>query len=112
MRRAVVLLLLVLSTTGCARAYWTKAGFNQADWNRDSYECERDMRQSGYYGTGLFGALNAQNFEERCLVAKGYYRVTASAPAAAPQYTEPGDPIPYDPDHCRICPDCASCKGH
>jgi hypothetical protein len=75
-----VLCLLALTLAGC-QAYWTKPGFNQADWNRDKYECERDMRQSGYYGTGIIGAINAQDFFEECLVARGYYKTSAQAPS-------------------------------
>ena len=96
-----MLFLLGVAATSCA-TYWTKDGFNQADWNRDSYECERDMRQSGYYGEGIFGAINAQNFQERCLVARGYYKTTRprevantpETPAAPPQYWKPGSPLP------------------
>jgi hypothetical protein len=71
---------VLLGVQGCARVVWTKADFNQADWNRDTYECERDMRQSGYFGTGLVAAINAQEFQERCLVAKGYYKVVVGNP--------------------------------
>jgi hypothetical protein len=87
--------------------------------NRDTYECERDMRQGGYYGTGIVGSLNAQAFQERCLVAKGYYQVSAGESPPPPPAsnielpgTQPGEPIPYDAEHCRICPDCASCRAH
>jgi hypothetical protein len=87
----VALLACVVSAAGCASWYWTKPGFNPADWNRDSYECERDMRQSGYYGAGWVGASNAQNFYERCLAARGYYkqRADSAAPAAAPAPAAP-----------------------
>jgi hypothetical protein len=30
------------------------------------------MRQSGYFGGGIVGALNASGFESRCMMAKGY----------------------------------------
>jgi hypothetical protein len=75
----LALLVWVITATGCARWYWTKAGFTQDDWNRDSYECERDMRQSGYYGGGVAGAIEARNFQERCLVARGYYKERANS---------------------------------
>jgi hypothetical protein len=87
----------MIGVTACGRAYWTKPGFNQSDWNRDSYECERDMRQSGYFGTGWIGAGNAQGFFERCLGARGYYKVrgepqrTYSPPA--PQSSLPMSPM-------------------
>ena len=37
-----------------------------------SNECERDMRQGGYYGGGLVGILNAKEYQERGMVAHGY----------------------------------------
>jgi hypothetical protein len=40
------------------------------------------MRQSGYFGGGLLGAINAEEFQERCLAARGYYKVRASQEAA------------------------------
>jgi len=103
MRRALVMVCLLggLVPAGCARTYWTKAGFNQADWNRDTYECERDMRQSGYYGSGLIGTLNAQDFFERCLAAKGYYKqAEAAAPRSSPAPQAPkSDAIEYPPNY-------------
>ncbi len=40
------------------------------------YECEKDMRQSGYFGGGLAGAIAANDFQERCLMSKGYSKKT------------------------------------
>jgi hypothetical protein len=93
MRRSALSALFVLGTilAGCA-TYWTKPGFNPADWNRDRYECERDMRQSGYYGSGLFGAINAQNFFEECLVARGYYKTRRPDVAQAQERAVPDAP--------------------
>jgi hypothetical protein len=72
MRLALVLLLLA---TACGPKLWTKPGFSFEEWNRDRYECERDVRQSGYYGGGLIGAINAQGFYDRCLSGHGYTQV-------------------------------------
>jgi len=72
-----VTLLAILAATGCARHVWTKPGVTEQEWRADSYACERDVRQSGYYGTGLAGILNQQDFYSRCLQSKGYYRVPA-----------------------------------
>jgi hypothetical protein len=76
LRATLVVVATMLGFGGCTRAVWTKPGFNEADWNRDTYECERDMRQSGYFGGGWVGAMNARKFQERCLEARGYYKVT------------------------------------
>ena len=65
-----VFLLLVMS--GCAPMIWDKSGADQADFNRESYSCEKDARQSGHYGDGLAGAVSMQQFYNRCMVAQGY----------------------------------------
>ncbi len=41
-----------------------KSGADSQDFARDSYQCERDMRQSGYYRTGLAGQIYAMDFAE------------------------------------------------
>lgn len=83
--RALLFLTAVsVAAVGCVQTYWTKPDFNQADWNRDTYECERDMRQSGYYGGGVLGEINAQNFFERCLAAKGYSKQIVSTQSSTP----------------------------
>jgi hypothetical protein len=73
--RNMVIAALVASMfalAGCSLC-WTKPGFTQAEWNRDRYECERDVRQSSYYGGGIIGGYNMQEFFNECLVARGYY---------------------------------------
>ncbi len=96
MARAVpvgVLIAFACSLTGCATVYWTKSGFNQADWDRDRYECERDMRQSGYYGNDLAAVLSGntpEGFFERCLQAKGYYKTQATYQTEMPSRATPG----------------------
>ena len=73
--RNLLLLSSFLFFTGCSTYVWLHPEHNDAArFNRDSYECERDMRQSGYYGTGIVGAINAQEFGERCMIARGYYK--------------------------------------
>jgi hypothetical protein len=75
-RKAVVALPLVailgLALCGCTPMVWDKEGATQADYNRDSYQCEKDARQSGYFGTGLAGGLNMRKFFQQCMVADGY----------------------------------------
>ena len=64
--------ILVFVLSGCAETIWDKQGATQADFNKDSYECERDARQSGYFGSGLAGSLAMKEFYERCMVARGW----------------------------------------
>jgi hypothetical protein len=71
--RVCVSALAVLLADGCAeQALWVKADATHEDFARDSYACERDMRQSGYFGTGIYAAIAAQDFAERCMVARGW----------------------------------------
>ena len=48
-----------LVVASCGKAVWTKPSFTQAEYRRDTYECDRDVRQS-YHGIGIAGALYAR----------------------------------------------------
>lgn len=76
--RLVVAVGAALCLQACGASCWTRGNFTQSDWQRDRYECERDMRQSGYYGSGIVGAMNAKGFFEECLEARGYYKTDRS----------------------------------
>ncbi len=96
--RTIPLLLAfsVLASASCARTVWTKAGLTEEEFRVDDYACERDMRQSGYFGAGWVGALHAQGFYERCMQAKGYRKVRESY-SPAETYTPPSpQPQPSD----------------
>ena len=43
--------------TACTRVVWVKPGVTEQEFRVDSYACEKDMRQSGYFGTGISGAI-------------------------------------------------------
>ena len=70
--RCVIVVAFVALLSGCGPMIWNKPGVTQAEYNKDSYECEKDARQSGYFGTGLVGALNMRDFFKTCMVARGY----------------------------------------
>ena len=70
--RAIIIATAALLLAGCAPTVWDKPGATQSDFNMDSYQCEKDARQSGYYGNGLAGALEMKGFYDRCMVAHGY----------------------------------------
>ena len=73
----------VLGACATQPLIWEKSGATEADYRRDAYECERDVRQSGHYGGGgygLAGAIasaqaqeNMKDFFKRCMVAHGYW---------------------------------------
>ncbi len=80
--RTLCLSVLFLVSTGCTQYVWqrTDGRTDQAaieQFRKDRYECERDMRQSGYYGAGAYGAVEAKGFGERCMQARGYNKVPA-----------------------------------
>ena len=77
-------LLVLLMLVGCGtQMAWNKPGVTQAEFNRDRYSCERDARQSGYFGSGLAGAANMQGFFHRCMEAQGYTLEAQAAPVTS-----------------------------
>ena len=73
MKTIVLVVAVLIGITGCAAPMvWQKSGATQSDYNTDSYACEKDSRQSGYYGGGIAGALAMKDFFKRCMVSKGY----------------------------------------
>jgi hypothetical protein len=69
----VCAIALTALLVGCAPVMiWDKPGATQSDYNRDSYECEKDARQSGYYGGGIAGSIAMREFFKRCMISKGY----------------------------------------
>jgi hypothetical protein len=64
---------VVASLAGCASPMvWNKYGASQADYQQDAYACEKDARQSGYFGGGIAGAINMREFFKHCMVAHGW----------------------------------------
>ena len=82
--RSALMLAIMLTLLGCAHTVWVKPDGTQQEFARDSYECERDARQSGYFGSGLVGAINMQSFQERCMVARGWAKQTEQGVSGAP----------------------------
>jgi hypothetical protein len=75
MKSHFYLVLLLLGMLGCAHEYhWAKLEATQQEWTKDSYECERYAKERAYLEKGWMGHLTRQNFFDRCLLAKGYYK--------------------------------------
>ncbi len=70
--KLALVIIAAFALAGCARMLWYKEGATQADFRKDTYECEKDARQSGYFGTGFAAQLNMKDFQERCMMARGY----------------------------------------
>jgi len=70
--RMLCLMALAGLLAGCAGMTANKPGVTQAEFDRDSYECKRDVRQSGYTGSGIAGALQGRGFLQECMTARGY----------------------------------------
>jgi hypothetical protein len=90
--------LVTLALAGCASYSWIKPGMTQEEWQRDSYECQRDANllpasplpyypypsymPYGGQAQSQIAAIQAQDAARRqatleaCLQSKGYTRVT------------------------------------
>jgi hypothetical protein len=77
MNRGLIVLFLFISA--CAQYTWVHPDFNETSWQRDTYECERDMLQAHppmHRGERtLVEGVVASQFYSRCLTLRGYNRV-------------------------------------
>ena len=95
----MVICAFVLPLVGCGPTIWTKPGAGTQEFAADRYSCERDSRQSGGFGTGLVGAIEVQEYFNRCLVAHGWEvqgatptpRQAAAAAASSQNQTDSRD---------------------
>lgn len=51
---------------------WKKDGATEADYKRDSYDCENRARQSPHFDEGLIGTLYMKEFYKECMNSRGY----------------------------------------
>ena len=73
--RITIILCCALVVSSCASRQpvtWNKDGGSQQEYAKDSYACEKDMRQSGNFGPGLIGQKRADEFVKACMRAHGY----------------------------------------
>lgn len=70
-RSFVVLTLTVLVSSCSSTKFWQKQGASHADLRSDSYQCEKDARQSNF-GGGLMGGGLRQEFYDRCMESRGW----------------------------------------
>jgi hypothetical protein len=57
MRCRAIIVIGCVALAGCAPRAWTRTGATQADYNKDSYSCERDVQQAEHLGGGNRGRL-------------------------------------------------------
>lgn len=70
--RGVIVLALAVLISGCSSTkFWQKQGASNADLRGDSYQCEKDARQSNF-GGGLMGGALRQEFYNRCMESRGW----------------------------------------
>lgn len=74
----ILVVVLAVVHVGCARVVYRHPDYTPQLWARDSYECERDARQSGYFGTGSWATMEMRNFYDRCLAARGWTKTRES----------------------------------
>ena len=91
-------IVLSVALNGCAQSVWLKPGASQQDFASDRYSCERDVRQSGYYGTGLMGAINMENFFNQCMGAHGWSLHEVASPSSS---SSSSGPRPPHTEKCR-----------
>jgi len=73
--KKLTIIAVVFVTSGCATYKWASNG-TLAEFRRDYYECERDMRQVMYnWGDSFMAPTLAAEFGERCMISKGYQKV-------------------------------------
>jgi hypothetical protein len=73
-RTFTLTVILAALLGGCApQSVWVKPGAGAQDFNVDQYACEKDARQSGYFGSGIIGSINMQDFYNRCMIAHGWH---------------------------------------
>lgn len=76
MRKVAVLIVGASLVSACAdqsanySGNWLKEGAGAEQRNRDSYECERDVRAAA--GTYRRGSDDANEYFVRCMTAKGW----------------------------------------
>lgn len=70
--RRLIVLALAVFISGCSSTkVWQKHGASNADLRGDSYQCEKDARQSNF-GGGLMGGALRQEFYDRCMESRGW----------------------------------------
>jgi hypothetical protein len=61
-KKILMAIMVAVLLSGCAHYTWRHPEYTPEKWARERYECERDARQSGYFGTGITGAINFNAF--------------------------------------------------
>jgi hypothetical protein len=75
MRGKIATTLLLLVGACASPTIWDKAGATQADFNKDSYECQKDAYATGgavYVGYGVTQRTVNRPMYDNCMVAHGY----------------------------------------
>jgi hypothetical protein len=68
----VIAVILAVLISGCASTkFWQKDGASNSDLRGDSYQFEKDARQSNF-GGGLLGGKLRQEFCDRCMESRGW----------------------------------------
>ncbi|WP_439595154.1 hypothetical protein [Falsiroseomonas sp.] len=70
--RLLAVVTAAFSLSACAQNVWIRPGASTQEFDAERYACERDARQSGGFGSGLVGAMEAQAFFNRCMTSRGW----------------------------------------
>ena len=74
MRKAIFVGLAAIGVlSGCSEQVWVKSGMSQAEYQKDSAECEQSAGMSSRaYGNSLDAAQQAGSALSRCMAGRGY----------------------------------------
>jgi len=75
MKRALVCAIALAGLlAGCATppVMWKKDGATEADYKRDSRDCENHARQNETFANGPIGTLYMKEFFKECMNSRGY----------------------------------------
>ena len=92
MKKTCLIIIATFFVVACTPMVWDKRGATTQDYNKDSYECEKDSRQSGYFGGGFSGAINMQAFFDKCMIAHGWNKKPANNGSSGNMILAPVEP--------------------
>ncbi|BAE50532.1 hypothetical protein amb1728 [Paramagnetospirillum magneticum AMB-1] len=73
-RSAIIFVAVAALVASCAtQITWYKEGATIEDYNLQAYNCEKDMRQSGYFGDAFAAPGNMRSFYSKCMIVHGWY---------------------------------------
>ena len=106
MKKIVLVLLAMGMLSGCAKTVWVHPEYTPAKWKKDSYECDRDSRQSvnsgggfgiiGGISSGIAAGIQMKDLFNRCLESKGWTKQQAAPKTGPTESISPSPMVKFD----------------